>query len=532
MNWIVMYEKSGKIILTSKKNSNSGLLPKGSYITVDMGINSDGTISDDNRKFVLRVEESEQTEIYSPSPLLADLNLGLQEADRVCKNKITAHRIYDISHREDGLVDYIKPQSLARLSTEEEILKATDSENNNGPFLFPATIHTSRCQKINDFEGKPVRIKIPEEVYWHQIQITGKTGSGKTVATKYLAQHFIENKITTDNINRYGCVLAINVKDVDFLKMNKPTETNNSDAIKEWNSLGFTPKGVQNYEILYSAHENKKNLEDQGVGGENAQLKPITLNATKIDPESLLGIVEGLTELASQSLPEIFRYWQTYNPSGKFTGFLDFLEQCREQENNYNTIDVAGRESTINLNSSTASSMLRRLKNANKYFENEQGFEIDAKDILKEGKMTVIDVARSIEFGSIVLRYLLNRIVKEKTENNNTTPILIIIDEVHQFYKSSASKNALGDLDTICRVGRSKKIGVVFSSQNINDIPGGLTSVINTKLMFKTDEFGKKINGISASDIQSMKAGYCVTNIHGLPQLKLAKFPLSKSGVL
>ena len=33
-------------------------------------------VSDDDRKFVLRVEESEQTAIYSPSPLLADLNLG------------------------------------------------------------------------------------------------------------------------------------------------------------------------------------------------------------------------------------------------------------------------------------------------------------------------------------------------------------------------------------------------------------------------------------------------------------------------
>lgn len=78
----------------------------------------------------------------------------------------------------------------------------------------------------------------------------------------------------------------------------------------------------------------------------------------------------------------------------------------------------------------------------------------------------------------------------------------------------------------------AKKIGVVFSSQNISDIPGGLTSVINTKLMFKTDEYSKKINGISPEDIQSMKPGFCVTNIHGLPQLKLAKFPISKSGVL
>ena len=250
MNWIVLYEKSGKIVLTSKKDTNSGLLPKGSYITVDMSMKTDGTISDDDRKFVLRVEESEQTAIYSPSPLLADLNLGVQEADRVCKNQITAHRIFDISEREDGLVDYIKPQALARLSNQDEILKATDSLKNKGPYLFPATVHSSRCQKINDVSRNPVKIRIPEDVYWHQIQITGKTGSGKTVATKYLAQHFIENRITSDQINRYGCVLAINVKDVDFLNMDKPTETNSSEVKREWNSLDFNAGGVQNYEIL------------------------------------------------------------------------------------------------------------------------------------------------------------------------------------------------------------------------------------------------------------------------------------------
>lgn len=525
MEWIVLYEKSGKIVLTSKKSSNSGLLPKGSYLTVDMR----RTNKEDNRRFVLRVEESEQTEIYSPSPLLADLDLGLQEADRECKNKVTAHRIYDIVEREDGLVDYIRPQAIARLSNEEEILKATDSENNNGPYVFPATIHSSRCQKINDVDKKPVKIRIPEDVYWHQIQITGKTGSGKTVATKYLAQHFVENKITSDNINRYGCVLAINVKDVDFLKMDQASNIDSTEVNREWEALGKKAEGINNYEILYSAHESVNQLTNQGVTG---SCKAITLNANKIDPEALLGIVENLTELASQVLPDIFRYWQKHYPTAKYTNFLDLLETSREQDNNYNTLDVAGREGTTSINPSTYNAMIGRLKSANKYFENEKGSEIDATDILQEGKMTVIDVARSIEFGSIVLRYLLNRIVKEKTENNNDIPILIIIDEVHQFYKSSASKSALGDLDTICRVGRSKKIGVVFSSQNINDIPGGLTSVINTKLMFKTDEFNKKINGISSEDIQSMKAGYCVTNIHGLPQLKLAKFPLSKSGVL
>ena len=41
---------------------------------------------------------------------------------------------------------------------EQEILKATDSEKNNGPFIFPATVHSSRCQKINDVDKNPVKI--------------------------------------------------------------------------------------------------------------------------------------------------------------------------------------------------------------------------------------------------------------------------------------------------------------------------------------------------------------------------------------
>ena len=524
MNWIVLNEKNNRIILTSKRVENSGILPNGSYITVDMSL----TDQNDNRKFILRVEESEQTAIYTPSPLLADLNLNLSEADRECKNQIKAQRIFDISDREDGLVDYIKPQSLARLATKTEILKATDSILNNGPVVFPSTIHGTKCQKIRDYNNELVQIKIPTDFYWHQIQITGKTGSGKTVATKYLAQHFIENLITDENINRYGCVLAINVKDVDFLKMDQPSISHNIEVTNEWQSLNVQPTGIKNFEILYSAHEKIESLKGQGVTPEIC--RPITLNANKIEPESLLGIVENLTELAAGVLPDIFRYWQKNSKLMKYNDFLDSLDTCRDNDFTFNTLDITGRVNTTNINPSTFNAMYNRLLNANKYFEQANGTELDANDILQEGKMTVINVASSIDFGSIVLRYLLNKIIDEKEKNN--IPILIIIDEVHQFYKSSASKNALGDLDIICRQGRSKKIGVIFSSQNINDIPSGLTSVINSKFMFKTDEINKKVNGISSDDIQSMKSGYCISNIHGLPQLKVAKFPLSKSGVL
>lgn len=531
MNWIVLGDKSGQVLLTSKKETNSGILPKGSYLTIDMSLQN----PNDNNKFILRVEESEQTALYSPSPLLADLDLGLQEADRECKNQIRAQRVYDLNLRNDGLIDYIKPQSLARLSTEEEIQIATDSKNNNGPAIFPSTIHTSRCQKLIDLKGNLIKLNIPEEVYWHQIQITGKTGSGKTVATKYIAQHFIENKIKADNVDKYGCVLAINVKDTDFLKMESPSTIFNSDIEKEWDYLGMSAKGLTNYNILYSAHSTKKSLENMGVDTDFCT--PVTLNAEKIEPEAILGIVENLTDLAAQILPDIFRYWKEkgwkdQNSNKTFNSFLSFFEGCKADENTFFALDITGRESTSKLNASTVNSLLNRLRDASKYFDNDDGEEIDALKILESGKMTVINVSDSISFGSIILRFLLNQIVQLKNERNDLPPILIIIDEVHQFYQTGASKSALGDLDTICRIGRSKKIGVVFSSQNVTDIPSGLSSVVNTKLMFKSDEFNKKINGIDPEEIQSLKSGFCVCNIHGLPQLKFAKFPLSTAGVI
>ena len=78
--------------------------------------------------------------------------------------------------------------------------------------------------------------------------------------------------------------------------------------------------------------------------------------------------------MAVANAPDItckfFALTELLSSCGKFSGFLDFLEDCKEQDNNYNTLDVAEREGTTRLNPSTASAMLGRLKNANKYFEN------------------------------------------------------------------------------------------------------------------------------------------------------------------
>ncbi len=178
MSWIVLGEERGRIKLVSK-NDTSGLLPKGSYLTVE----------GKKTKFILRVDESYQSQPYSPSPIIIEMDLSPLTQDQKCQNIIYAYRIKNISDRNDGLIDYLPPQSIARRSSQDEIDLAM-GEIELGPEVFIATIHSGQNQLLTDENNKLITTRLPKDMFFHQMLVCGKTGSGKTVATKYLAQIF------------------------------------------------------------------------------------------------------------------------------------------------------------------------------------------------------------------------------------------------------------------------------------------------------------------------------------------------------
>lgn len=517
MAWIVLGEDNkGYIKLVSKnpeKGKKAGLLPKGSYLTVEPeGVDS---------KFILRVDSSNQSEPYAPSPMIADMDLSGLYADRKCQNIINAYRVHDISDREDGLIDFIPPQSIARRSNQNEINEALGNKL-KGPIVFPATIHMGKNQLLVDDDLNYITAMLPEDMFFYQMQICGKTGSGKTVSMKYLAQYFIEEI--------RGAVLAINVKETDFLLMDKASNAVNGEIIKEWKMINENARGItQNYEIYYPANTN---ISAKTVNKEICQA--VTLNVNEIEPESLTGIMQNISGIGAQSFPDIFRHWQEKNRN---TGqsFSDFVRYFQEYDGSFiiPTLNIRGDESTIPVHPGTHANILRNLNSAIEFFDNDRAVSLKWNDILYEGKFSVINVTgdKGTEFGSILLRHLLKQIVKAKSDHKSYVPILVIIDEVHQFYNTDASKEALGALDTICRTGRSNKIGVIFASQNQDDLPKGITNVVNTKIYFKSDFIGKNSSGISNEEMQTLKKGYAVANIHELPQLKILKFPLSFAGV-
>jgi len=515
--WIVLGEEKGRIKLVSKSKTQ-GILPKGSYLTVE----------DDGNKYILRVDDSQQTEPYSPAPMLADMDLSSLRQDQKCQNIVYAYRAGDVTKRTDGLIDFIRPQSLARRSNQEEIDTALGSQP-EGPSVLLATIYAGKNQLLGDEKRNLIKASLPTDMFYHQILICGKTGSGKTVASKYLAQYFVEE------LKRYGAVLAVNVKDVDFLKMDKPSVTVNEAVVEEWASLNKSPHGIENFTVYYPANIRI----DAGQGVNMDICRRITIDVQQIEPEALSGLLIGITDIAAQHLPNIFRMWQEdrRRNGGDFTfkGFVQYFARGADDRYTYRTLNSRGDPLLVTLPWSTYQNVLRSLGFATEFFDNEDAQTIGAQDILVRGKMSVINVAgsRGILFGSVILRHLLKSIVEEKSAGRSTVPILIIIDEVHQFYDTSSSREALGELDTICRTGRNKEIGVIFSSQNPSDIPRGLSGVINTRIFFKSDRARARDYGISVSseEMRSLRKGYAVADIHGLPQLRVLKFPMALSGV-
>ena len=218
-----------------------------------------------------------------------------------------------------------------------------------------------------------------------------------------------------------------------------------------------------------------------------------------------------------------------------FTNYI--AGRRKEKEKTYPAKNVRGEiVDEIPLHSGTIDNILRNLNYASDFFDNDQSRSLTGSDILQAGKISVIniaDVKYGVTFGAILLRDLLHQIVDLKKAGDYTLPVLIIIDEVHQFYGNNSSREALGDLDTISRTGRSSKIGVIFASQNTQDLPKGLSNVVNTKFMFRSDgtEITSKLIQLDREEMAGLAQGHCAAIVYGIPQIRMMKFPLAEAGI-
>jgi len=519
--WIVTGTEHDLIKLVSSKKVDA-ILPVGSYLTV----------TDDIKvKHILFVEKSYQKSLFEPSPLIVDAELPLLKQDQECKNIILAREIRQFPLRSDGMFNFIKPNDTARRTTQEEIDEVFTSKE--GYRVFLATSFLTQNSSLKDDSGRLIYVRIPFDSLYLQTMICGQTGSGKTVAMKYLIEQFLEHE--------KGAVLAINVKGIDLLTMDQPTtikkEKLKKQTQEEWDALRFSKDNIGEFSIYVPASKQKHK---EGVNRD--KVRSITLRTRDLEPNSLLGVLQNITDRAAEALPSIFRYWkERVREEITFRNFISWFRNRATKENLYifPTISQAGEESAIPLHPGTCTAILRSLESAIDFFDSQEAdcLAIREDHIMVPGKLSVIDLSNkdTIIFGAVLLRHLLSRIYESKAVlgQYSDLPVLIVIDEVHQFYGSSASVQALEELNAIARMGRSERIGVIFASQNPEDLPNGLTSIVNTRIFFRSlGNVGRKFDIKDFSiELSSLENGFAAISSVALPQVRFVKFPISLMGV-
>jgi len=520
--WIVTGSEKDLVTLVSSKNVD-GILPIGSYLTV---------ADSNNTKHILLVERSYQKSLFEPSPMVVDAGLPLLTQDQECKNVITARKIREFPLRSDGLFSFIKPNETARRTTQQEIDEIFTSRE--GYPVFLATNFLRQDSVLREDTGRLIHVRIPFESLYLQTMICGQTGSGKTVAMKHLMERFLEHE--------KGSVLAINVKGIDLLTMDQPTTITEKNLTtqteEEWKALGLSRKEIGEFNIYIPASKHKHK---EGVSREKVRM--ITLRTKDLEPNSLLGVLQNVTDRAAEALPNIFRYWKekVHDETQNFRNFISWFKDHATKENEYTfpTISQAGEESQIPLHPGTCAAILRSLESASYFFDSQEEdcLAIREDNIMVPSKLSVIDLSHkdTIIFGAVLLRHLLSRIYDAKAVKGQYSdiPVLIVIDEVHQFYGSTASAQALEELNAIARMGRSEKIGVIFASQNPEDLPDGLTTIVNTRIFFRSLEtVGRKFDIKDFTvELSSLENGYAMMSSVALPQVKFVKFPIPLMGV-
>jgi DNA helicase HerA-like ATPase len=98
---------------------------------------------------------------------------------------------------------------------------------------------------------------------------------------------------------------------------------------------------------------------------------------------------------------------------------------------------------------------------------------------------------------SIVAFRILNKIFEwkliESRYKMSSQPVLIFIDEAHRFFPSRGGveeyiENVSAMIDRIARLGRARKLGLVFSTHSPRDVHDIILQLTNTKIILRTDK--------------------------------------------
>jgi len=330
---------------------------------------------------------------------------------------------------------------------------------------------------LGTLDGYPdVRVSLntqDKKVLPRNLGIFGTVGSGKTNT----AQVIIEEA------SKSGYAVVIIDVEGEYVRLDEPSQEEALLGLLK--GYGYEPEGLEDFQVFYP------------VAGESARddAIPFTIRTQDLDPliiselieaeeaqeRRLLDVVESLRKRRGKEKdkkPESLRATLAKSTGGDISYTLfDIIRECAARAEEGRGADRASYY--------TLMGKLGAL-NRTKAFDVKDVEVIDAKELLQEGHVTVIDVSGCADrLKNIVIYDLLRKVFQEKL-GGNPTKALVVIEEAHSFIsrdKSEKMSETIEMLREIARRGRKRWLGLCFISQQPSHLPNEIFELCNTRIV-------------------------------------------------
>lgn len=328
---------------------------------------------------------------------------------------------------------------------------------------------------LGTLDGYPeIRVSLrtqDKKVLPRNIGIFGTVGSGKTNT----AQVIIEEA------SKSGYAVVIVDVEGEYVSLDEPSQE--KSLLELLKNYGYEPGGLKDFQVFYP------------VAGESARSDaiPFTIKTSDLDPSiiselieaeeaqerRLLDVVESLRKRRGEekdNKSDSLKATLAKSTSSSFT-LTDIIRECAVRGEEGKGADRASYY--------TLMSKLGAL-NRTKAFDVKDVEVIDAKSLLEESHVTVIDVSGCTErLKNIVIYDLLRKVFQEKL-SGNSTKALLVVEEAHSFIsreKSQKMSETIEMIREIARRGRKRWLGLCFISQQPSHLPNEIFELCNTRIV-------------------------------------------------
>lgn len=243
----------------------------------------------------------------------------------------------------------------------------------------------------------------------------------------------------------------------------------------------------------------------------NLTLIPYAFSFNEVKGSELAILNPFLTSQARDHLPRIIRAFEDYG--FKLLTLNDFLETLREalfkrQSEAYNVLFTR-----LGVHKGTVENIIRSLGilDDSGIFDVVMGNEVIGEPNINmfleqaKGKLIVVDleflkentpiVSGNVE--NVVALRILYRVFMWKmlrySEKVKTQPTIVIVDEAHRFFPATGGGEGeyviqvSNMLATIARLGRAKRLSIIFATHSPKDVHDIVLQLTNTKIIFRMD---------------------------------------------